>query len=75
MLFDEKYSLILITPFNSKLDAQLFKTQFKNIELTQKDLAQENLVTLIITKANFYIFYKTKDLETYLSFFEQYYSK
>ncbi|NQW26972.1 MAG: hypothetical protein HQ474_03600 [Flammeovirgaceae bacterium] len=75
MLFDEKYSLILITPFNSKLDAQLFKTQFKNIELTQKDLAQENLVTLIITKANFDIFYKTKDLETYLSFFEQYYSK
>ena len=71
MIFDNTYSIAMVTPFNNLEEAQKFRSEIES-KLTA-DIEKENWINLIITKENFDIFYRTKDLASYLTFFDKYY--
>ena len=61
----------MVTPFSNLEAAQKFRSEIQANLITSN--GKENWINLIITKENFDIFYKTKDLTSYLTFFEKYY--
>ena len=71
MIFDETYSIAMVTPFSNLEEAQKFRSEIERKLIT--DIEKENWINLIITKENFDIFYRTKDLDSYLTFFDKYY--
>ena len=71
MIFDNTYSIAMVTQFNNLEEAQKFRSEIES-KLTA-DIEKENWINLIITKENFDIFYRTKDLDSYLTFFDKYY--
>ncbi|MAJ51850.1 MAG: hypothetical protein CMB82_09585 [Flammeovirgaceae bacterium] len=71
MVFDKTYSIAMVTPFSNLEAAQKFRSEIQANLITSN--GKENWINLIITKENFDIFYKTKDLTSYLTFFEKYY--
>ena len=71
LVFDKTYSIVMVTPFSNLEAAQKFRSE---IEVNLLDSAEkEKWINLIMTKENFDIFYKTKDLDSYLTFFDKYY--
>ena len=71
MIFDNTYSIAMVTPFNNLEEAQKFRSEIESKLIA--DIEKENWINLIITKENFDIFYRTKDLASYLTFFDKYY--
>ena len=71
MVFNETYSIAMVTPFSNLAAAQKFRSEIEGSLLTSTK--KEKWIDLIMTKENFDIFYKTKDLASYLTFFDKYY--
>ena len=71
MVFDKTYSIAMVTPFSNLETAQKFRSEIEANLLTSAE--KEKWINLIMTKENFDIFYKTKDLDSYLTFFDKYY--
>jgi tetratricopeptide (TPR) repeat protein len=71
MVFDKTYSIAMVTPFSNLEAAQKFRSEIEVNLLTSAE--KEKWINLIMTKENFDIFYKTKDLDSYLTFFDKYY--
>ena len=71
MIFDDTYSIAMVTPFDNLEEAQKFRSEIESKLIA--DIEKENWINLIITRENFDIFYRTKDLASYLTFFDKYY--
>jgi hypothetical protein len=71
MVFDKTYSIAMVTPFINLEAAQKFRSEIEANLITSAE--KEKWINLIMTKENFDIFYKTKDLDSYLTFFDKYY--
>lgn len=73
LILSGEKSMLLINKFPGKGTAQNFLTQF-NEEANIKDTFKgEKFDVFIITEDNFDIFYQTKDVSAYLTFFEKHY--
>lgn len=73
LVLDEKYSMVLVNELPGKGSASSFLdlfTKSNNLEVTYKG---EIFYPLVITIENFEILYESKDLKSYLTFFEKYY--
>jgi len=73
MILTEKKSLIIIEQFKDKKSAMVFLTKFNGENSPLKDFNSLDFSNFVITKDNFDIFYKTKDIDNYLSFFKENY--
>ncbi len=73
MILTEKKSLIIIEQFSDKKAAMSFLTKFNGENSPLKDFNSLDFSNFVITKDNFDIFYKTKDIDNYLSFFKENY--
>ena len=73
MILTEKKSLIILEQFSDKKAAMSFLTKFNGENSPLKDFNSLDFSNFVITKDNFDIFYKTKDIDNYLSFFKENY--
>ncbi len=73
MSFNEQQGMIMVNEFKSKQEALAYRA-LVNQDGTIKSAFKENKVQdFIITKDNFQILSKTKDIPSYVSFFEEHY--
>ena len=73
LVLSDSKSMIFIDSFPGKPGAQAFMTSFNNqIDLDSKFKGQKFDI-FVITEDNFDLFYKTKDINSYLNFFDKHY--
>ncbi|MFT5568006.1 MAG: hypothetical protein ACI8RL_000991 [Cyclobacteriaceae bacterium] len=73
VVLDENNALILVSEFLDKTSSVAFLKKFNTNNEIIVAYPSKKITPLIITKENFQIFYETKDLEGYLSFFKRNY--
>ncbi|MFY0687709.1 MAG: hypothetical protein JXQ90_11120 [Cyclobacteriaceae bacterium] len=73
LIFDDVQSMILVSEFADKSKATSFVKNFDQNGKIPATIKTEKLHTIVLTKENFDIFFKTKDLDSYLTFYEKYY--
>jgi hypothetical protein len=66
---DNINGLILVQPFQNQEDALLYYDLFKAENSTNTESTSIKFDTFVITKSNFEILYKTKELNTYKKFY------
>ncbi len=75
LILDEKHALVLVNEFPAKGSASSFLNTL-NVDLDIKGLHKgEKIYSFVITEDNFDIFYQTRDIDSYLNFFEKHYQK
>lgn len=70
LILNEDQAFILVNEFPGKAEAMQFYQAFNG---KNEVSSNEGFQPFIITKDNFEIFYRTKDLKNYVSFFEKHY--
>ena len=75
IVLDETHALVLVNEFANKTEAQSFLNRFKKEEQISSKFAPERFYPMVITNENFQIFYETKDLDSYFTFFDKNYAK
>lgn len=73
LVLDEKYSMVLVNDIPGKGSAESFLKLFKQHSDFKEKHKGEIFYELIITKDNFNILYESKDLKSYLTFFDKNY--
>jgi outer membrane protein assembly factor BamD (BamD/ComL family) len=73
LIFDEDYAMVLINEFAGKREAKIFYGEISDSLEIPEEINSSELISLVITKENFEIFYETKDLDSYLTFFDKHY--
>ena len=73
IVFDEDYAMVLVNEFTDDESASSFIARFISENDLTKKYPGEILYPLVITKENFEIFYETKDLDSYLTFYGKHY--
>ena len=72
LIFEKDQAMVLVQEFINKSDALSYYQALQQEGLLD-DYSSEDFSTFVITSENFEIFYKTKDLSGYLSFFNNFY--
>ena len=67
-------SMIVVNQFNTRSEALTFFNLFNSENTPLQGLNTLDFSNFVITKDNFDIFYQTKDIDNYLSFFEKHYN-
>ncbi len=75
LVFHDDYVLTIVTDFPDRLTAVNYFDKFIAEAGNNKTLASHKFDTFVITKNNFDIFYRTKALDEYLTFFDRNYKK
>lgn len=75
LLFDDQYALTLISDLPDKQTALEYFDKITFWLGQRNSLATYKFDTFVITKENFQIFYRTKSLDEYLTFFDRNYKK
>lgn len=73
IVLDENNAMILVSEFPTKRTADTFLRLLNESMSPSEKYKGEKIYPLVITKENFEILYETKDLETYLTFFDKFY--
>ena len=73
LVLDDEYSMVLANDFEGKNSAKSFLQQFNKERNLESKYKGENFYVLVITRDNFEILYDTKDLRSYLNFFDKNY--
>ncbi len=73
--FDDEMSVTFVTGFANQQSAQEYFDQFKGQLANLKPFSDYNFSSFVITKNNFDLFYRTKALDEYLTFFDRNYKK
>lgn len=73
IVLDEENAMILVTQFPNKRTATTFLRLLNEKSPPGEVYKGEKVYALVITTENFEILYETKDLESYLSFFDKHY--
>ena len=66
-------SLIVVNQFGTQAEALTFFNKFNSDDSPLQGLNTLDFSNFVITKDNFDIFYQTKDIDNYLSFFKEHY--
>jgi len=74
IILNENFALVLVNELPSKGTAETFYSEFVK-SFNFEPFLGEKIYTLLITVENFEIFYESKDLQTYLTFFDQHYKQ
>ena len=75
LVFHDDFVLTIVTDFADRLSAVEYFDKFTTEAGNNKTLASHKFDTFVITKNNFDIFYRTKALDEYLTFFDRNYKK
>ena len=75
LVFHDDYVLTIVTDFPDRLSAVDYFDKFTGQASNNKTFASHKFDTFVITKSNFDIFYRTKALDEYLTFFDRNYKK
>jgi len=75
LVFHDDYVLTIVTDFPDRLSAVNYFDKFTQEAGNNKTLSSHKFDTFVITKNNFDIFYRTKALDEYLTFFDRNYKK
>lgn len=73
LIFDGSKSMVLISEFEDRKQAMEYLEQINIANSPLKGFDSEKLDKFVISKDNFQIFYQSKDLDNYLSFFKEFY--
>ncbi len=73
MNLDDEKGMILVNEFKNRADAQKYLQTYQNTEAVKNEINDNKVQDFIITKDNFQILYKTKDISSYVSFYEKHY--
>ena len=73
LILNDDLALILVSDYIDKETALKYYKQFKSEDPVDEDKRNSKFYKFVITKDNFNIFYQSKDLDTYLSFFDKNY--
>ncbi len=73
LVFDEGHAMVLVNEFDGKATANDFIKLFDSGVDLLSEFKGEKFYPLIITRENFEIFYETKDLDSYLTFYQKNY--
>jgi len=73
LVFDDSHSMILVNDFSNKEQATKFYDYFKAESKLRVNYPNTKFYNFVISKDNFEIFYRSKDLNTYLTFFDSNY--
>jgi tetratricopeptide (TPR) repeat protein len=71
LIFDESRSLTLLSEFADIESARQFHQRFTESDSRQNPLSGYKFDTFVISKDNFQVFYRTKALDEYLTFFDR----
>jgi tetratricopeptide (TPR) repeat protein len=75
LVFHDDFVLTIVTDFPDRLSSVSYFDKFMAELSTNKTFASHKFDTFVITKNNFDIFYRTKALDEYLTFFDRNYKK
>jgi len=73
LILDARRSMILVNSFPGKAEATAFYQKFNSNNTLFKEYDTVKFYNFVITRENFNVFYQTKDLEAYLTFFNNNY--
>jgi Tetratricopeptide repeat len=73
LTFNEELAITLVSEFQDRDQAIIYFDKFTAASATLKPFALYKFYTFVITKDNFDIFYRTKALDEYLTFFDRNY--
>lgn len=73
LVLDEKYNMVFVNELPGKASGVAFLNMFREQSKLREKYKDEIFYELIITKDNFNILYESKDLKTYLNFFDRNY--
>tara|TARA_R110002012_G_scaffold292055_1_gene486838 strand:+ start:16562 stop:19132 length:2571 start_codon:yes stop_codon:yes gene_type:complete len=73
LILDARRSMILVNSFPGKKEAAEFYQNFNSNNTLFKEYGTIKFYNFVITRENFNVFYQTKDLEAYLTFFNNNY--
>lgn len=74
LVFDDEYSMILLSEFSNKKVAEDFYLKFNSDLSPLKNFSQMKFINFIISKDNFQIFYQAKVVDSYDTFFKENYN-
>lgn len=75
LVFHDDYVLTIVTDFPDRLSAVDYFDKFTSQASSNKTFTSHKFDTFVITKNNFDLFYRTKALDEYLTFFDRNYKK
>jgi hypothetical protein len=75
LIFDNESTITLVAEFPTRTAALSYFDKFLAQIANSKPLSNHKFYSFVITKDNFQIFYKTKALDEYLTFFDRNYQK
>lgn len=75
LILNEEKTITLVSEFPSREDALSYFDKFLAQIATQRPFSNVKFYSFVITKDNFQIFYRTKALDEYLTFFDKNYQK
>jgi hypothetical protein len=73
LTFNDEFVLTMVSQFADKDVASDYYDKFTAASATLKPFALHKFYTFVITKDNFDLFYRTKALDEYLTFFDRNY--
>ena len=73
MSLDAEKGMVMVNEFKNKKDALGYMDYFKANSDLKSEFSEDMVQEFVITKDNFQILYKTKDINSYVSFFEKHY--
>ncbi len=73
LILDARRSMILVNSFPGKAEAKSFYDKFNSNNTLFKEYDTIKFYNFVITRENFNVFYQTKDLDAYLTFFNNNY--
>lgn len=73
LILDPRRSMVLVNSFTAREPAMEFYRKFNEDGSVLKDYGTVKFYNFVITRENFNVFYQTKDLEAYLTFFNNNY--
>ena len=72
---NNNYNLILVKQFVNQQDAMYYYKQLSKDPYVFSGIRKQNYRLLVISKENYPLFYKVKDIKVYQQFFNEYYPK
>ncbi len=75
LTLDDNHAMVIIKEFPTKAQAELFHKFFNGAESPTKEIQTTIFYNFVITEDNFNIFYRFRDFQSYLTFFNKHYNK
>jgi hypothetical protein len=73
LILNDEFALTMVIQFADRDQAVDYFDKFSSLASLMKPFALYNFYTFVITKDNFDLFYRTKALDEYLTFFDRNY--